>query len=218
MKQYNAAKPIKRGYKIWVRADETGYVCEFQIYTDEILACGTVRQGRVGLPKLQMIDKNMVRGQHEYRTSSSGLGWIKWKDNKAVSFLSNFHDTSELGTVNRRQKDDSLLAVTCPTIVSDYNKHMGLALAHGLIGGILSPRKGRKSLPKIVGPHKPQVSVEKRRFASAHMPLCNSEGKRRRCAHCSTKEKEKRTTWICTQCNVPLCVSADKNCFLAFHS
>lgn len=33
MKQYNAAKPIKRGYKIWVRADSSGYVCEFQIYT-----------------------------------------------------------------------------------------------------------------------------------------------------------------------------------------
>lgn len=98
MKQFNAAKPIKRGYKIWVRADSTGYVCEFQIYTgkstnvkekslggrvvrdltreivgkfhkvyfenfftsidlmssllaDGILACGTVRSSRVGLPK-----------------------------------------------------------------------------------------------------------------------------------------------------------------------
>jgi len=33
MKQYIPNKPVKRGYKIWVRADSSRYVCEFQIYT-----------------------------------------------------------------------------------------------------------------------------------------------------------------------------------------
>lgn len=33
IKQYMPAKPIKRGYKVWVRADRHGYVCEFQVYT-----------------------------------------------------------------------------------------------------------------------------------------------------------------------------------------
>ncbi|XP_040072344.1 piggyBac transposable element-derived protein 4-like [Ixodes scapularis] len=32
LKQYMPMKPIKRGYKVWTRADETGYVCQFQIY------------------------------------------------------------------------------------------------------------------------------------------------------------------------------------------
>ncbi|XP_023311304.1 piggyBac transposable element-derived protein 3-like [Anoplophora glabripennis] len=32
-RQYMPMKPIKRGYKVWVRADSTGYKCEFQIYT-----------------------------------------------------------------------------------------------------------------------------------------------------------------------------------------
>lgn len=32
-KQYMPQKPIKRGYKIWVRADKEGYLCDFQIYT-----------------------------------------------------------------------------------------------------------------------------------------------------------------------------------------
>ncbi|XP_018562168.1 piggyBac transposable element-derived protein 4-like [Anoplophora glabripennis] len=32
-RQYMPMKPIKRGYKVWVRADSTGYMCEFQIYT-----------------------------------------------------------------------------------------------------------------------------------------------------------------------------------------
>lgn len=34
IKQYMPMKPIKRGYKVWVQADESGYICEFQIYTD----------------------------------------------------------------------------------------------------------------------------------------------------------------------------------------
>lgn len=36
MKQYMPMKPIKRGCKIWVRADDFGYVCEFQIYTGKV--------------------------------------------------------------------------------------------------------------------------------------------------------------------------------------
>ena len=32
IKQYMPAKPIKRRYKVWVRADCHGYVCEFQVY------------------------------------------------------------------------------------------------------------------------------------------------------------------------------------------
>ncbi|XP_046681368.1 piggyBac transposable element-derived protein 4-like [Homalodisca vitripennis] len=40
LKQYMPLKPVKRGYKVWVRADESGFICEFQIYT------GRLRDGR----------------------------------------------------------------------------------------------------------------------------------------------------------------------------
>ena len=34
MKQYLPKKPVKRGFKIWVRADShNGYMCEFECYT-----------------------------------------------------------------------------------------------------------------------------------------------------------------------------------------
>ena len=34
MKQYLPKKPVKRGFKVWVRADAvSGYVCEFEVYT-----------------------------------------------------------------------------------------------------------------------------------------------------------------------------------------
>lgn len=36
LKQYMPQKPIKRGYKVWVRSDESGYVCQFQIYTGKV--------------------------------------------------------------------------------------------------------------------------------------------------------------------------------------
>ncbi|XP_058810638.1 piggyBac transposable element-derived protein 4-like [Phymastichus coffea] len=141
MKQYMPAKPTKRGYKVWTRADESGFVCQFQIYTgktdspekqlgarvvrdltrdlvghnhqvyfdnfftgvellislkqDNILACGTVRSNRANLPKSNKSDKKMVIGEYEYKTSTSGLTWIKWMDKKPVYFLSNFHDPTE---------------------------------------------------------------------------------------------------------------------------
>ena len=44
MKQYLPMKPVKRGFKIWVRADShNGYVCEFECYTgkrDNIIEVG----------------------------------------------------------------------------------------------------------------------------------------------------------------------------------
>ena len=33
MKKYTPKKTVKRGFKVWVRADSAGYVCEFQVYT-----------------------------------------------------------------------------------------------------------------------------------------------------------------------------------------
>ena len=34
MKQYLPMKPVKRGFKVWVRADSVnGYFCDFNVYT-----------------------------------------------------------------------------------------------------------------------------------------------------------------------------------------
>ena len=44
MKQYVLKKPIKRGFKVWVRADwYNGFVCEYQIY------CGKEKRSETGL-------------------------------------------------------------------------------------------------------------------------------------------------------------------------
>ena len=36
LKQYNPMKPIKRGYKIWVLADKSGYFLDGEIYTGRV--------------------------------------------------------------------------------------------------------------------------------------------------------------------------------------
>ena len=61
-----------------------------------------------------------------------------------------------------------------------------------------------KSISDTENSEKPQLL--------AHMPEVIST--RRRCAYCSTKEKQKRTNVICTFCGVGLCV---KSCFSFYH-
>lgn len=36
LRQYMPLKPIKRGYKVWIRADQYGFVSQFQIYTGKV--------------------------------------------------------------------------------------------------------------------------------------------------------------------------------------
>lgn len=83
---------------------------------NQIFACGTVRKNRSRLPKSEKSDKKMGKGEYEFRTSNTGLRWIKWMDKKAVYFLSNYHDPSEATVVHRRQKDGSLLPIACPVV------------------------------------------------------------------------------------------------------
>ena len=45
LKQYMPRKPVKRGYKIWARADATtGYLCQFEIYSVK----DNAKQGNLG--------------------------------------------------------------------------------------------------------------------------------------------------------------------------
>jgi hypothetical protein len=47
-----------------------------------------------------------------------------------------------------------------------------------------------------------------------HLPV---KGTRRRCAYCSTKEVQIRSTIECFKCKLALCVTDEKNCFFEYH-
>lgn len=94
-----------------------------QLKADSIYACGTVRSNQEGLPNLTS-DKKMKRGNFYFRISDQGLFFVKWKDNRSVHFLSNYHENEEC-TVKRTLKDGKRIYVNALTVVQDYNEHMG---------------------------------------------------------------------------------------------
>ncbi|XP_046685368.1 piggyBac transposable element-derived protein 4-like [Homalodisca vitripennis] len=108
IKQYMPDKPTKRGYKVWVRADEKGFISQFQIY-EECLPEG----------------KHMNQGEHDFMSTMTGIVAVEWKDKRGIYFLSNYHNPNEVTTVNRKQANGEIVAVPCPILVKDYNAHMG---------------------------------------------------------------------------------------------
>lgn len=40
-----ANKPMNRGYRVWIRAEESVYICQFQIYVGKI---GDIRERDLG--------------------------------------------------------------------------------------------------------------------------------------------------------------------------
>lgn len=172
IKQYMPLKPIKRGYKVWMRCDESGYCNQFQIYTgrigdlaekelgarvvkdltrdlvgkghhlyfdnyfnsvglqqslleDFIYACGTARKGRKNVPTDLKDDKELQRGESDWKISKDGIVCMKWKDRKGILFLSNYQTPVATETVMRRAKDGTQEEVVCPKLVKNYNSYMG---------------------------------------------------------------------------------------------
>lgn len=72
-----------------------------------------------------------------------------------------------------------------------------------------------KSTKQTLG-GKESIASEVRKQGSEHLPQQGNTF--RRCNHCSTKKEPHRTKWICSLCTVPLCNSAKRNCFLAYHT
>ncbi|XP_043473627.1 piggyBac transposable element-derived protein 4-like [Leptopilina heterotoma] len=60
MKQYMPAKPIKHGYKSGTRADESGFVCEFQIYTGKTEST----EKQLGARVIKDLTRELVSGNH----------------------------------------------------------------------------------------------------------------------------------------------------------
>jgi hypothetical protein len=54
-------------------------------------ACGTIRTNRKALPVGIKNDKVFERGEFDSPVSSKYILYVKWKDNKPVHIVSNFH-------------------------------------------------------------------------------------------------------------------------------
>lgn len=170
LKQYMPKKPVKRGYKIWMLADQSGYAWNFQIYTGKvkdsvekylgsrvvkdlcknlhndchrlyfdnffssiplfeelrakkIYCCGTVNVARKYLPNFSP-DQQMKRGDYDVHISDSNLIAVKWKDNRSVHMVSNFHQPGDIIQIKRKEKNGNTIEISCPRVIVDYNAHM----------------------------------------------------------------------------------------------
>jgi hypothetical protein len=90
---------------------------------NNVFACGTVRPNRKHLPQMKS-DKELQRGEFDFKVTPQGISYFKWRDNRCVHLLSNFHG-NESCTLRRKEKDGSEKDVPAPKIVKDYNGFMG---------------------------------------------------------------------------------------------
>lgn len=178
--------------------------------TDQIKVNKREKDGRVtevNCPKAVLDYRKFMGGVDKADMMKSYYG-INRKSRKWYHRLFwHFLDTSVVNSYiifKRRTKSNmSLKTFRCEVILS----LMGASVAKG--------SSGRPSSEKMKSRFKPYVSVDLRRDQAKHMPV---HGTSRRCANCSSAQKPHRTRWSCTQCNVGLCLSAEKNCFLVYHT
>ena len=84
------------GYTVYM---ENYYSSPFLYRDTDIMACGTVKANRKGLPK-EELKRRLDRGQH-VAWGQNELMVLKWKDKKDVHMLSTCHnnETAETGRV-----------------------------------------------------------------------------------------------------------------------
>jgi hypothetical protein len=101
----------------------TSYPLMTYLKSKNINACGTVNLTRKFLPALKN-DKHLTLGEYDWSIDEESTSIVKWRDKRIVSLLSNFHNPTETTQVQRRCKDGSTTMVSCPIVLSEYNKHM----------------------------------------------------------------------------------------------
>ncbi|KAF2900687.1 hypothetical protein ILUMI_05501, partial [Ignelater luminosus] len=184
--------------------DEVSVSLIAYLQENKIYGCGTVRINCKFLPSDISEDKILRQEETDWRQTTSGILYAKWKDQRCISFLSNYHNPDEPFNVDRRQKDESLQMQRSNT----NPKRIPLIYVDGLLGT-------RNNTPKR-GP-KHNLSNFKRHVRynnGEHMPI---HGTSRRCALCSSSTNVHRSRWSSKACGVALCLLDSKSCFEKFH-
>ena len=61
LRQYMPMKPVKRGYKVWLRADESGYISKFQIYSGKV---GEAAEKNLGARVVKELSTDLIGKGH----------------------------------------------------------------------------------------------------------------------------------------------------------
>ena len=92
---------------------------------ENILARGTVRANRRGLPRAALSEPRLTE-QGQCNTAQRGrMSVYAWKDKRVVNLLSTADDPTAQTTVERKQHDGTKKVVPCPVVLRRYNNFMG---------------------------------------------------------------------------------------------
>ena len=105
-----------------------------ELLSHQIFARGTVRQTRRGFPQV-LCSITLARGEGEVRQSES-LTALVWQDKRPVHVLSTLSQPGETQPVLRRERDGSLVELSCPTAILAYTKYMGILAYTKYMGGV----------------------------------------------------------------------------------
>ena len=118
---------VGQHYAVYMDNFFTGVPLFQRLLDDGIYATGTMRSNRKMFPdELKSAARRGLasRGDIEFRQDGNMVATV-WQDTKPVVMLSSRHDPNTTTTVRRKKGDGSVLHVTCPQVIVDYNAHMG---------------------------------------------------------------------------------------------
>uniref|UniRef100_A0A3B3Y6R7 PiggyBac transposable element-derived protein domain-containing protein n=1 Tax=Poecilia mexicana TaxID=48701 RepID=A0A3B3Y6R7_9TELE len=140
-------------------------------------ACGTYRQGRVGVPTTteNALNRGSPRGSIRW-IREHDLLFVKWMDTREVSICTNVHPVYKGETVLRWQKTEDgkrqKLPVPRPTAVGEYNKFMGGVDTSDQMLATHSTKRRTKRWPVTVFQHFLDIAVTNSFIL--HKELCAS--------------------------------------------
>lgn len=55
----------------------------------------------------------LKKGDSEGRVPTIGVSWLKWRDNRCIQLLSNFHNPDDISSCTRKNKNGSTMSISC---------------------------------------------------------------------------------------------------------
>ncbi|XP_049847979.1 piggyBac transposable element-derived protein 3-like [Schistocerca gregaria] len=81
----------------------TSYYLFKDLKSNGVYACRTINPRRENIPKLKE-EKELERGEFDYKISSGGIVIYRWKDNRAINLISTCHSPSDVSIVTRKME------------------------------------------------------------------------------------------------------------------
>ncbi|XP_062848170.1 piggyBac transposable element-derived protein 4-like [Trichomycterus rosablanca] len=126
-------QPFKnQGHTVWFDNFYTSPTVMVRLKEWGINACGTCRINRKKFPvdfkDVKKWERQANRGDMRWCRIDGNVLVVQWKDTRAVTCLSNFHNANDSSEVSKMVKVGAKWdrkVVRQPAVVKDYNKHMG---------------------------------------------------------------------------------------------